>query len=73
MYIIYLWNGQYIQGDKVGEAKTPKEAWEIAKGFLTEAGFRSPFKKKKDKTDIWLDDCNGSPIGVIVQTEETKE
>ena len=69
MHYIYLWDGRYIQGKKVGEAKTAKEAWQIAKSLLSEAGFQGPFKKKSDKRDIWLDDRNGNPVGLILFEE----
>jgi len=65
MWKIYKWNGHYIQGDFVSQHRSEDAAIKKAK---KEINFVFAEKVKIDnKTLIWLDDTNHTPMGVIVK------
>jgi hypothetical protein len=65
MWRVYKWNGHYIQGDLVSKHSSEDAAIKKAKKSI---GYTYAEKAKQGKeTLIWLDDCNHSPMGVIIK------
>jgi hypothetical protein len=67
MYEVWVFDGHYIQGRRVGDAKTPASGVKL----IRKAGFTPPFtterERRKGETLVWVDDADGNPVGVLVQ------
>ena len=65
MYKVWKWNGRFIQGDMISKHTSESAAIKKAK---KEIGHKKIVKEnKKDEIIIWLDDEDGTPMGVIVK------
>ena len=77
MYEVWITDGHYIQGKKVGNADTPAQgAKKAAARLKKDFGFEGKLVREKDVAftrqkksyDIWLDDVNdGRPLGILVK------
>ena len=68
MWKVYTWNGRFIQGDLLSKHSSEAAALKAAKKKIK---FKKNTKEtKKNEIVIWLDDEDGTPMGVI--TKSTK-
>ena len=68
MWKVWRENNNYIQGDLVSQHSTESAAIKKAKKAI---GHKKIVKEnKKDEIIIWLDDEDGSPMGVITKTNK---
>ena len=65
MWKVYAYNGRFIQGDLVSKHSSESAAIKAAKKKLD---FKKQHKEKsKEEIVIWLDDDDGTPMGIIVK------
>ena len=71
MWKLWKWDGRYIQGELI--SKHTSESAAIKKA-AKEINFKKQTKEiKKGEIVIWLDDEDGTPMGVIIKaTKGTK-
>ena len=65
MWKVYEYNGRFIQGELVSKHSSESAAIKAAKKIID---FKKQ-KKEKSKKEIviWLDDDDGTPMGIIVK------
>ena len=65
MWKVYAHDGRFIQGDLVSKHSSESAALKAAKKSLD---FKKQVKEKsKEEIVIWLDDSDGTPMGIIVK------
>ena len=65
MWKVYAYDGRFIQGDLVSKHSSEAAALKAAKKSLD---FKKQVKEKsKKEIVIWLDDEDGTPMGIIVK------
>ena len=65
MWKVYAYNGRFIQGDLVSKHSSESAAIKAAKKSIE---FKKQYKEKlKNEIVIWLDDEDGTPVGIIVK------
>jgi hypothetical protein len=65
MWKVYAYNGRFIQGDLVSKHSSEAAAIKAAKKNID---FKKQVREKsKEEIVIWLDDDDGTPIGIIVK------
>ncbi len=65
MWKVYAYNGRFIQGDLVSKHSSESAAIKAAKKKLD---CKNQHKEKsKEEIVIWLDDDDGTPLGIIVK------
>ena len=68
MWKVYEYNGRFIQGDLVSKHSSEAAAIKAAKKNI---GFKKQHKEKsKEEIVIWLDDDDGTPMGIIVKKQK---
>ena len=65
MWKVYKWNGRFIQGDLISKHSSEAAAVKAAKKALDVK--KQVREKSKEEIVIWLDDADGTPIGIIVK------
>ena len=71
MWKVYAWNGRFIQGDLISKHSSESAALKAAKKSI---GYKKNTKEtKKGEIVIWLDNEDGTPMGVIVKKTKTEE
>ena len=73
MFEIWITDGTYIQGKKIGTVGDLRDAVKKGKARLEKEGHETPIRSSRDKKDTWLDDANGMPVGVIIETTPPKK
>ena len=67
MWKVYVYNGRFIQGDLVSKHSSESAAIKAAKKKID---FKKQIKEKsKQEIIIWLDDDDGTPMGIIVKKQ----
>ena len=65
MWKVYAYNGRFIQGDLISKHSSESAAIKAAKKKID---FKKQVKEKsKEEIVIWLDDDDGTPMGIIVK------
>ena len=65
MWKVFQYDGRYIQGNLVSKHSSEDAALKAAKKKIN---YTYCEKSKKDKEiNIWLDDANHTPVGIIVK------
>ena len=65
MWKVYAYDGRFIQGDLVSKHSSESAAIKAAKKSID---FKKQHKEKsKQEIVIWLDDDDGTPMGIIVK------
>ena len=65
MWKVYGYNGRFIQGDLISKHSSESAAIKAAKKTID---FKKQQKEKsKEEIVIWLDDDDGTPMGIIVK------
>ena len=65
MWKVYAYNGRLIQGDLISKHSSEAAAIKAAKKKID---FKKQVKEKsKEEIVIWLDDDDGTPMGIIVK------
>jgi len=67
---VYKWDGHYIQGDLISSHSSEAAALKKAKKEVGHS--RTDRKEDKSEITIWLDDEDGTPMGVIVKKKRSK-
>ena len=65
MWKVYAYNGRFIQGDLISKHSSESAAIKAAKKTLDVK--KQVKEKTKEEIAIWLDDSEGTPIGIIVK------
>ena len=65
---VYIIDGGYVQGRKVGQGDTVSASFKIAIAALNEARHPGPFSRVTDSNVVWIDDAEGLPVGILVRT-----
>jgi hypothetical protein len=76
MWKVYKWNGHYIKGDLVSEHSSEAAALKAAKKKLKYSRAEKstlPSFKVRNELVIWLDDTNGTPLGLILKKTRNKK
>jgi len=65
MWEIYKWDGRYIQGDFISKHSSAAAALKAAKKVID---YKKNIREiRKTEIVIWLDDEDGTPMGIIVK------
>ncbi len=65
MWKVYAYNGRFIQGNLVSKHSSESAAIKAAKKSID---FKKQHREKsKEEIVIWLDDDDGTPMGIIVK------
>ena len=68
MWKLWKWNGRFIQGDLISKHTSESAAIKRAK---KEIEFKKQTKEiSKDEIVIWLDDEDGTPMGIITKANK---
>lgn len=71
MWKVYAWNGRFIQGEMLSKHSSEAAALKAAKKTI---GFKKKNKEtKKGEILIWLDDEDGTPMGIIIKKSRSKK
>ena len=71
MYKVYKYDGRYIQGEFISKHTTESAALKSAKKNIK---YKKHCKSKiLSPKVIWLDDENGTPVGLITENKRKKK
>jgi hypothetical protein len=71
MWKVYKYDGHYIQGELVGSHSSESAALKKAKKVIGHS--RTEKEEDSKEVTIWLDDENGTPMGVIIKKKRAKK